>query len=178
MKILRTDRLVLEPLQEAHAPELFRALVDPIVYTYLHERPPFTEDELRARYRFLEKRKSPDGGRDWFCWAIRGPGGEMHGHVSAIVHSRGAVDLGVVLTPRVWRQGIAHESLLAVMRELQLNHGASAFFMTIPPRNDLAIALAQRLGLRLVSRADFDLRAVDDGELIFVSGSLPDRSSP
>ncbi|APV50914.1 hypothetical protein BWI17_15180 [Betaproteobacteria bacterium GR16-43] len=178
MKILRTDRLVLEPLQEAHAPELFRALVDPIVYTYLHERPPFTEEELRARFRFLEKRRSPNGVHDWFCWAIRGPGGEMHGHLSAIVHARGAVDLGVVLTPRVWRQGMAHESLLAVMRELQSSHRANAFFMTMSPRNDLGIALAQRLGLRLVSRADFDLRAVDNGDLIFVSGSLSDRSSP
>ncbi len=169
MKILRTERLVLEPLQEAHASEMFRIIGDPLIYTFLHERPPFTEEELRARYRFLERRRSPDGAHEWLSWVIRGPGGEVHGHVNAIVHGRGSGDLSVILSPRLWRQGFGREALKAVIAELRENHRATSFFATISPRNDLAIGLFQHLGCKLVSRADFDLRAVDNGDLIFVA---------
>lgn len=173
MRVLRTERLVLEPLQESHAGEMFRILGDPLIYTFLHERPPFTEDELRARYRFLERRRSPDGAHEWLSWIIRGPGGEVYGHVNAIVHARGAADVAVALMPRMWRQGFAREALEAAMRDLAANHRATFFFSTVSPRNDSAIALFQRLGFRLVSRSDFDLRAVDNGDLVFVTGKHP-----
>jgi len=173
MKILRTERLVLEPLQEAHASEMFRILVDPIIYTYLHERPPFTEDELRARYRFLERRRSPDGAHEWLSWVLRGPGGEVYGHINAIVHARGAADLAILITPRMWRQGFGREALKAAIADLKANHRATYFFATVSPRNEQGIALFQHLGFRLVGRSDFDLRAVDNGDLVFVNGRHP-----
>ena len=176
MKVIRTERLVLEPLQEAHAPEMFRILGDPLIYTFLHERPPFTEDELRARYRFLERRRSPDGAHEWLAWVLRGPGGEVYGHVNAIVHARGAADIAVVLTPRMWRQGFAREAVQAAIADLKANHRAKYFFGTVSPRNDSAIALFQHLGFRVVSRADFDMRAVDNGDLVFVQGRNPNGS--
>lgn len=170
MRILRTDRLVLEPLQEAHASEMFRVLVDPIIHTFLQERPPFTEDELRARNRLLEKRKSPDGANDLFSWVVRDIGGEMFGFVTATVFARGTAELAVVLSPRVWRKGYAREALGTVMKDLQKRHRVNAFFATAAPRNDPAIKLFQRLGFRLGDRADFDVRPVGEGELLFTAG--------
>jgi RimJ/RimL family protein N-acetyltransferase len=170
MKILRTERLVLEPLNEAHASEMFRILIDPILYTYLHERPPFTEEELRARYRFLERRRSPDGAHEWLSWVLRGPGGEAYGHASAIVQARGAADMSVLVTPRMWRQGFAREALAAAIADLKVRRGVTYFFATISPRNDQAIALFQHLGFHRVSRSDFDVRAVANDDLVFVNG--------
>lgn len=170
MRILRTDRLVLEPLQEAHASEMFRVLVDPIIYTFLQERPPFTEDELRARYRILEKRKSTDGANDLFSWVVRDTAGEMFGFATATVFARGTAELAVVLAPRVWRKGFAYEALGAVMRDLQKHHRVNAFFATVVPRNDPAIRLFQRLGFRLEDRAAFDTRPIGEGELLFMAG--------
>jgi len=176
MKILRTERLVLEPLQDAHASEMFRVLVDPILYTYLHERPPFTEEELRARYRFLERRRSPDGAHEWLAWVLRGPGGEVYGHVNAIVRARGAADMSVLITPRMWRQGFAREALAAAIAELKASRDAKYFFATVSPRNDQAISLFQHLGFRLESRTDFDMRPVDNDDLVFVHGRKPNGS--
>jgi RimJ/RimL family protein N-acetyltransferase len=176
MKILRTERLVLEPLNEAHASEMFRILIDPILYTYLHERPPFTEDELRARYRFLERRRSPDGANEWLSWVLRGPGGEAYGYVSAIVHGRGAADLSVLVTPRMWRQGFAREAVAKAIAELKSSRGATSFFATVSPRNDQAISLLQHLGFRPVSRSEFDVRAVENDHLVFVNGRIADGS--
>lgn len=173
MRTIRTDRLVLEPLQEAHASEMFRVLVDPIIYTFLHERPPFTEDELRARHRFLEKRRSPDGTNDWFSWVVRDTGGEMFGYVLAMIHARGTADLNVVLAPRRWRQGFAREAIGAVMRELAHTQKTATFFATVSPRNDPAIKLFQAMGYKLANRGDFDMPAVDDGDLIFVLERAP-----
>jgi RimJ/RimL family protein N-acetyltransferase len=167
MRTVRTDRLILEPLQEAHAAEMFRVLVDPIIYTFLRERPPFTEDELRARHRFLERRRSPDGTHDWFSWVVRDTGGEMFGYVLAMIHAPGTADLAVVLAPRRWRQGYAREAVGAVMRELAQTRKIATFFATISPRNDPAIRLFQALGYKLASRGDFDMPALDDGDLIF-----------
>ena len=127
MRNLRTERLVLEPLVETHAAEMFRVLVDPIIYTFLHERPPFTEEELRARYRFLEKRRSPDGCNDWFSWVIRDEQGDGLGFVQAVVYPRRTADLFVVMAPRAWGQGFAREALGGVIRELGTNGGVSSF---------------------------------------------------
>jgi [ribosomal protein S5]-alanine N-acetyltransferase len=169
MHTLRTERLVLEPLLESHAAEMFRVLIDPLIYTFLHERPPFTEDELRARYRFLEKRRSPDGTNELLTWVVRDTEGELYGLVSAEVFAKGTADLSVVLTPRVWRRGYAYEAMGAVMKELERNRRVSVFFGTVAPRNDAAIKLLQRLGFRMESVRPEEVR-LNNGNLIFVTG--------
>jgi RimJ/RimL family protein N-acetyltransferase len=170
MRKLTTERLVLEPLKESHAAELFRVLVDPIIYTFLHERPPFTEEELRARYRFLEKRLSPDGSVQWLSWVMRDRAEDGLGYVLVERHAHGAAGLSVVLAPRAWRNGFAREALACVIRELAQEDGVKAFFATISPRNDAALRLFEKLGFRPRERAEFDLRAVDGGDLIYSLG--------
>lgn len=170
MRKLSTERLVLEPLQESHAAEMFRVLVDPIIYTFLHDRPPFTEEELRARYRFLEKRLSPEGRAQWLSWVVRDRAGDGLGYVLVERYPGGTAGICVVLAPRAWRNGFARESVAAVIRELAQQGGVTAFFATISPRNDAALRLFEKLGFRPRERAGFDLRDVDDGDLIYALG--------
>lgn len=170
MRTLATERLVLEPVTEAHAVEMFRALVDPIIYTFLHERPPFTVDELRARYRFLSMRASPDGRSEWLTWILReAASGVAVGYLQAERYVRGVAGLSVVLIPVAWCKGLAREALGAVIHELaQAN--IHRFFATITPRNDAALRLFEGLGFRPQERGTFDLRAVDNGDLVFSLG--------
>jgi ribosomal-protein-alanine N-acetyltransferase len=170
MRKLSTERLVLEPLQESHAPEMFRVLVDPIIYTFLHERPPFTEEELRARFRFLEKRLSPDGRVEWLSWVIRDHAGDGLGLLHVENYPEGVAGISVVLAPRAWRNGYAREAVAAVIRELAQQRGVAGFFATVSPRNEAALRLFEKLGFRRCEHAEFDLRAVDDGDLIYSLG--------
>jgi [ribosomal protein S5]-alanine N-acetyltransferase len=166
MRKLSTERLVLEPLQESHAPELFRVLVDPIIYTFLHERPPFTEEELRARFRFLEKRLAPDGRSEWLSWAIRDHAGDGLGFLHAENYPEGVAGISVVLAPRAWRNGFAREAVAAVIRELAQQRGVAGFFATISPRNEPALRLFEKLGFRRAEGDGFDLREVDGDEAV------------
>ncbi len=168
MRSLKTERLLLEPLREAHAAEMFRVLVDPIIYTFLNERPPFTVEELRARYRFLEKGRSPDGRNDWFSWLIRDASGDGLGFVQAEVYPRHAADLSVVLAPRAWRKGYAREALGAVIHDLGTHGEVVSFYATVSPRNEAAVNILEALRFRPQSRGEFDVRPVDVGELIYV----------
>jgi ribosomal-protein-alanine N-acetyltransferase len=170
MRKLSTERLVLEPLQESHAPELFRVLVDPIIYTFLHERPPFTEDELRARYRFLEKRLSPDRRAEWLSWVLRDADGDGLGVLHVENYPGRLAGLSVVLAPRAWRHGFAREAVAAVIRELAQQRGVAGFFATFSPRNEPAERLFEKLGFRRVDRAGFELRALGDGDLVYSLG--------
>jgi [ribosomal protein S5]-alanine N-acetyltransferase len=64
MRLLLTERLILEPLRVHHADALFHVLADPAIYT--HEgQPPVSLDALRARYGRLEARVSSDGAEQW-----------------------------------------------------------------------------------------------------------------
>lgn len=170
MRKLSTERLVLEPLQESHASELFRVMVDPIIYTFLHERPPFTEEELRARYRFLEKRLSPDGRVEWLSWVLRDKGGDALGFLRVEHYPSNVAGISVVLAPRAWRHGFAREAVAAVIRELAQQRRVTAFFATISPRNEPALRLFEKLGFRARERAEFDLREVENGDVVYSLG--------
>lgn len=171
MKELTTERLTLEPLVEAHAPELFRVLVDPIIYTFLRERPPFTEEELRARYRFLEGRRSPDGLSEWLSWALRERDGGLCGTVRADCRSGGAAGLSAVLAPRVWGRGYAREALACVIADLAQRQGVSRFFATLSPRNEPGHRLVANLGFTPCEPDEAPPFVLDAGDLIYVRGS-------
>jgi ribosomal-protein-alanine N-acetyltransferase len=166
MRKLSTERLVLEPLQETHAPEMFRVLVDPIIYTFLHERPPFTEEELRARFRFLEKRLSPDGRAEWLSWVIRDHAGDGLGFLHLENYPEGVAGISVVLAPRAWRNGYAREAVAAVIREFAQHHRVGGFFATISPRNEAALRLFGKLGFRPAEGDGFDLREVGGDQVV------------
>ena len=170
MRQLKAERLVLEPLVESHAPEMFRALVDPITYTFLHDRPPFTEEELRARYRFLEQREAPDGSAKWLSWIVREAGGDAVGYVQAECYPRGVAGLSVVLAPSAWGRGLAREALATVIHELAGRDRVVGFFATVAARNDAALRLFEKLGFRPRARDAFQLRAVDSGDLVYTLG--------
>jgi ribosomal-protein-alanine N-acetyltransferase len=70
MRTLQTARLTLEPQCAAHAAAMFAVLSDPAIYEY-ENAPPASVDALRARYAFLEGRRSPDGSQQWLNWVAR-----------------------------------------------------------------------------------------------------------
>jgi hypothetical protein len=70
METLVTRGLTLEPLLEAHAPEMFEILCDPAIYQF-ENQPPQSKQALAERYARLQRRHSPDGSERWLNWVVR-----------------------------------------------------------------------------------------------------------
>src|SRR3954462_1155418 len=114
--LLRTERLLLEPLRVEHADEMAPALHDVSLHAFIGGRPA-TRDELRARYAAQVVGQSPDGEQGWFNWILRHRStGVPIGTVQATLvrEGRGTVaELAWVLAVAHQRRGYAREAAAA-----------------------------------------------------------------
>jgi RimJ/RimL family protein N-acetyltransferase len=155
---LRTERLVLEPLVEAHAARLFASFADPLLYTYIPGDPPASIDVLRERYRRLEKRASPDGTERWLNWAARLVDAPSYvGLIEATAHADATASLAYFVFSAHGRRGYGVEAAGVVVDHLFESHRVRTVRANIDTRNLAAIRLVKRLGFlqeRLVLQAD------------------------
>jgi RimJ/RimL family protein N-acetyltransferase len=146
MQAIATAGLVLEPLTVAHAPEMFEVLCDPLTYRYLDHPPPASIDHLRAVYKQLETRKSPDGRQLWLNWVVRVPGQPPMGFVQATVISPGRAWVAYLLASKHWGRGHAHTAMLAMLDHLDKACSVSRYMATVEADNQRSIRLLERLG--------------------------------
>jgi ribosomal-protein-alanine N-acetyltransferase len=155
---LATERLDLEPLVAAHAPEMHVALADPAIYLYLPSDPPQLTD-LHKTYEYSSRRLSPDGSELWLNWAVRPRAtGLASGYLQATVRGDASALLAYVLHPNCQGQGFASEGLREVCRYLEKSWGIQELRIEMDTRNRASIRLAERLGFvlaRFRPQADF-----------------------
>ena len=160
---LRTERLVLRPLEASDAPDVFEYQRLPEVIRYL----PWPERDRAEAYAHTAKRA---GGRtlaadgDFFVFAATLPGepgtntapgdpaprdrviGDFMVRVSSVQHAQ--LELGWVLHPSFQGRGFAREAAGAVLAfafETLNAHRVQAF---LDARNAASAALCERLGMR------------------------------
>ncbi len=161
---LRTDRLVLRPLEPADAPDVFEYQRIPEVLRYL----PWPRRDRAEGYEHTAKRAAArvlaaDG--DFFVFAATLPGepsvaepaeveaqprdrviGDVMVRVSSVTHAQ--LELGWVLHPDFQGRGFAREAASAVLDfvfETLRPHRVQAF---LDARNAASAALCERLGMR------------------------------
>jgi [ribosomal protein S5]-alanine N-acetyltransferase len=149
--ILPAVRFRLEPLAEHHAAVMFEGLSDPIAYRYIPQEPPSQVEELAARYKWLERRRSPDGSEAWLNWPLIDITNKAHGYVQATVDlaSKEAA-IAYFIFPSSQRQGYAKEALCALLPALRDAYGIVRFNAEIDTRNQASIRLVESLGFELV----------------------------
>jgi RimJ/RimL family protein N-acetyltransferase len=149
MRVLRSKRLRLEPLEESHADALFESLRHPSLYEFISERPPLSVAALRRRYRRLAGLVSPDGRHYWLNWAIYShAAGRYVGYVQAtLLHDRSAYVAGVVFR-EAWGSGYAREALAAVIEYLHEDWGTTLVRATVDTDNLRSIRLLESLGFQ------------------------------
>ena len=145
MQVIRTSRLVLEPLTVAHAPAMFEVLRDPLLYRYLDDPPPPSLEHLQSVYAKLEARRSPDGREIWLNWIVvcDAPIGFVQATISG-----GDADVAYVLRSAHWGQGYAFEAMTAMLEHLAASYDVRRFFATVEEQNERSIRLLERLGFR------------------------------
>lgn len=167
-----TKRLMLEPLREVHAAELFEVYSDRRMYTFIPQEPPASLEALAARYRFLEARQSPDGAEQWLNWVIRLKStGVCIGCVQITLSQDGRAQLAYDVGVPYWRQGYATEACARVIEALFAQEVVEVW-AELDTRNTASIRLLERLGFQrgaLKRNADFFKGSTSD-EWTFVLG--------
>ncbi len=158
---LETVRLVLEPLVEAHADELFARLSDAELYHFIPTEPYASIAELRARFAHVARGPAASDER-WWNWAIatRETPRRVVGMVELSLQRHGERTLlAYTLGRDAWGCGYAREACSAALAYLRASLaplGAVAAY--VDTRNARSIALLERLGFAregVLTNADY-----------------------
>jgi ribosomal-protein-alanine N-acetyltransferase len=150
MRTLLAPNLLLEPLVEAHAREMFEVLSDPAIYEFENSPPPSSE-WLEDRYRRLEQRGPASKSEKWLNWVIRLPNGQLAGYVQATVLQDQTSLVAYELNSQYWRQGIASAAVQTMMDELSAHYAVQTFVAVLKPANYRSTGLLRKLGFTPVS---------------------------
>jgi RimJ/RimL family protein N-acetyltransferase len=145
--VVVTERLLLEPLTAAHAPEMAIVLDDPALHVYVGGSPASPE-ELRRRYERQERGVSTDGSERWLNWIVRErQTGAAAGYLQATVdQASGVAELAWVIGTRFQGRGYATEAARAIVRRLAAE-GTTHFRAHIHPRHAASEGVAAAVGL-------------------------------
>ena len=158
---LETERLELAPMVEGDSDVLFALLKDPEIHVFTGGHPPAMADDLRAKIRRRESRRSPGGDELWLNWTLRLKENQtVVGYVQAGV-KEGQADMAWVVGVPFQRQGFASEASQRVLDWLRDHPHVSEVRASINPDHTASQKVARKIGLRN-SRT-----RTDDGEQVW-----------
>lgn len=154
--LLSSPRLVLEPLRVEHAIELYEALHDPRVYSFLPQDPPASPEALAAQYRRMLGGPEPGRAEIWLNWAVRvRANARAIGTVQATIQpSVQNAFVAYLLGPAFWGQGYAREAVRALLHWLRARPDVRTVEAIIDRRNTRSVALVRHLGFELVASVE------------------------
>ena len=145
---LETERLVLAPMSECDAEELYQLLWLPDSDAPVENRPPESLEDLRTRIRRWERRRSPDGNEIWLNWTLRlKQDGTAVGRMQATVTEAWA-DMAWVIGRRCQNQGYATEAGRSIAVWLREFCNVAEVRATIHPDNTASQRVAAKVGMR------------------------------
>jgi [ribosomal protein S5]-alanine N-acetyltransferase len=117
---ITSERLVIEPLREAHAELLFEALSDPLLYRWISALPPASLGLLQRRWAALAGHAPNQQGELDLHWAVRrASDGCYIGKLDAELVNEVATNVGYIVFVPFWNQGYATEAMSAVAAYLE-----------------------------------------------------------
>lgn len=149
---MQSERLTLEPIGPAHAPDMFGLWQDRGIYVYVPEEPPPTLAWLTQRYDKLTSRQSPNGDEAWLQWAIRRRHDQaLLGRLEASVRLDATAQLAWMLGTAYTGRGYAREAARRMLDHLRDDYGVREVKVEIDTRNVRSLRLAEALGLTRVN---------------------------
>ena len=151
--VLRTDRLLLEPLSDAHREFEVELDGDPQVMRYLEPRPRTRAEVLTRHVARLAVAEQAPGLGFWVgsvdgepmgWWLLDVPGRPDQGP------AEGQAELGYRLLPRWWRQGLATEGARELVRQAFGDLGLRRVFAETMAVNAGSRAVLTAVGMRHV----------------------------
>jgi ribosomal-protein-alanine N-acetyltransferase len=148
-KVLKTQRLLLEPLTPEHAANLFNVFEHKDIYKYIPGKPPLSVVELETKYEPLQSRLSPAGDELWLNWAVKlNSSGEYVGTVQATIYEEGPANLGYVFGSNYWGKGYAYEACSGLIEYLFNEYQLKKLKAEVHFENIASIKLLEKLGFK------------------------------
>ena len=153
MKVIETERLVLEPLSESRLEEFVVLTADRKTMEYWSPNGPFTRDVAEQNFSAALSRLAEHGfGRRWIVDKASGSGlgftdTKYFGSSCAEV-SEDEVEIGWMLAPRVWGQGYGTEAGRAVRDEAFERLRLDSVVAVHHPGNPASGRIMEKLGMR------------------------------
>ena len=144
---LETERLDLAPMVEGDSDALFALLKDPEIHVFTGGQPPANTDDVRAKIRRRESRRSPAGDELWLNWTLRLKADQsVAGYVQAGV-KQGKADLAWVVGVPFQRRGYASEASRRVLKWLRAHLHVNEVRANIHPDHIASRRVARNIGL-------------------------------
>lgn len=148
--LIETERLILEPIIEAHAPLLWSLLQDEKLYRFIPQDPP-TLESLQQRYKKWSARTSPDKKEIWLNWAVCAREQDHYiGHFQAGFSEKKGFSIAYTIGSRFQGQGYATEGMASVINFLRVKMNATHIKSWVDTRNEPSIRLMNRLGIEQI----------------------------
>jgi [ribosomal protein S5]-alanine N-acetyltransferase len=127
---IETERLQIEPLNQAHAPDLYDGLVDERIYQWISTSMPPSSSALAARYAAREEvwramssaaePRNASSSKRRLDWAVRWLARDRYiGKLDVDLAGTVATNVGFVLFAEFWNQGFATEAIRALAAALE-----------------------------------------------------------
>ena len=167
--LIKTKRLILEPILVSHANEMAKLLEDSELYTFI-PNDPLDLAKLQKKYELWSKRISPDRDEIWLNWAARlTASDEVVGHFQVGVREGTESNLAYTVGLKWQRKGFALEALHAVLKFVNANMDLRVIKAWIDTRNIASIKLVEKIGMQrvgFVQKADH-FKGSDSDEFIY-----------
>jgi [ribosomal protein S5]-alanine N-acetyltransferase len=172
-----TERLILEPLEVAHAEKLYAGLSDTTLYKFI-PNDPLSLAELTEKYCRILRGPRDSNIELWRNWAVRLQDSDDYiGIIETSIFPNDYAYLAYFMFASHHRQGYAHEACVAVLKRVRETYAIKRVAAEMDVRNTASWRLVESLGfIRTGSKlnADFFKGESSDEylyELTFSSGS-------
>jgi [ribosomal protein S5]-alanine N-acetyltransferase len=144
---LATERLILEPLEVAHAEKLYAGLSDVALYKFI-PNDPLSLDELTEKYHRILRGPRDNNIELWRNWAVRlrGDDNEYIGMIETSVFPNDYAYLAYFMFASHHRQGYAHEACAAVLKHVREAYAIKRVIAEMDVRNIASWRLVESLG--------------------------------
>lgn len=141
---IRTERLILRQATWDDLDAVHQLMSDPRVMRYWSRPEHQTLEETRHWLSYLVDQAADS--RDWLI--------EKDGRVIGKAGAWQVPEVGFLLGPDHWGQGLAREAMTAVIAALEAEFPGAALTAEVDPRNAASLRLLDRLGFRETHRAE------------------------
>ncbi len=163
--MLKSKRLIFEPLARTHASRLYEALSHPSVHQYIDATSYSSEAAIT---NFIERvLRGPDAeSTDEWINIVCLLGDALIGQIQATVHNDWA-EIAFLFDPTFQGKGYATEAATWLIDHLHETRNISEFWATTVQENKRSIALLMRTGFLENEVLERDVLSYDPGDLVF-----------
>ena len=173
--MLRTARLLIEPLAHEHIDGLFVALDDDRVGRFIGGPDVTTPEALHERFDRIASGPGPDWPTEhWHNWiARRAADGVIIGRLEATTYGETRetgewAEVAYLLGPAFWGQGYATEGVSWMLDHLRDELGVAECWAAIHPDNTSSVHLVERLGFERRAEPGRPVGSYEEPDLVFV----------